>query len=118
MTDREGKLIMSDAHQTMDVQRAGRDLEHLHARVAAVWGRVEITREGGDSCVLLSKAELQTIERALEILCELPGGKKVCEEIGRVAEQSVASFRDRAGAKSTIPGVLIDGDGAGSSASL
>jgi hypothetical protein len=109
---------MTDAHQTLDIHRAQRDLELLHERVAAAWGRIEITRDGGDSCVLLSKAELQTIERALEILCELPGGRKVCDEITRVAQECVESFRHTPRGEPKTPGALLsgDGDGAGTGA--
>ena len=106
---------MSDAHQTLDSHRARRELDELLEHVARNWGRIEITRsDGGDSCVLLSKAELQSIERALEILCELPGGREICDEITSLAERCMASMRTNGAA----PGALLQGDGSGASAPI
>jgi len=104
---------MSEAHQTLDSHRARRELDGLLEHVARSWGRVEITRDdGADSCVLLSKAELQSIERALEILCELPGGREICDEITSVAERCMAAIR----ASAVAPGALMHGDGTSASA--
>jgi hypothetical protein len=107
---------MSDAHQTLDSHRARLELDALLEHVTRNWGRIEITRAdgGGDSCVLLSKAELQTIERALEILCELPGGRQICDEITAVAERCMASIRSNG----APPGALLHGDGSSASAPI
>jgi hypothetical protein len=89
---------MADAHQSLDLERACRELHLLHQRVCQSWGRIEITckrnhnstthdGEQVESCMLISKVELESMERALEILCELPGGREICQEISRVAEQ-------------------------------
>ena len=46
-------------------------MDRIHEQVAGGHGRVELTRPGCDDvCVILSKAELESLERALEILSE------------------------------------------------
>ena len=92
------------AHQTVAIDRVKRDLHKYHEHVIRNWGRIVITRDGiGDAaCVLISKAELDHLERALEIYCESPGGKAMCEEIDVIAMQSTARV-DRAPAALTDP---------------
>jgi hypothetical protein len=96
---------MADTYQTLDIERFGHEWIALHERVARSFGRIELTRaresnprsaDGNgalDSCVLISKAELDAMERALEILCELPGGKQMCDELTKVAERAMHPFR-------------------------
>src|SRR4051794_29609196 len=83
-----------DNHQTLGLERVKRDLHKLHGEVIRNWGRIEITRDGDReddrACVLLSKAELMQLERALEIFCEMPGGRAVCDEISRIAAESTS----------------------------
>jgi hypothetical protein len=83
---------MSDAHQSLDIERVRRDLHVLVQHVVRNWGRIEVSAsddgDGKDGCVLISKAELAAMERALEILCELPGGRAICEELTQVARLS------------------------------
>ena len=125
---------MADIHLTIDVDRACRELNSLHECVARTWGRVQITRTGdgaGDanggggndndasSCVLISKVELDHLERALEILCDLPGGREICEQITALAEREVRTFHDDS-ADDTMPrlpgALLAGGDGSAAQA--
>lgn len=108
---------MSDAHQTLDIHRARRDLDILHDRVARNWGRIEITRDGSPACVLVSKAELQSIERALEILCDSPGGKQICEELRVLADKCVQSFRAPNSGRPHL-GAMLQHDADGAAAQL
>ena len=89
-------------------------MDQLHERVARQWGRIEITRDGSpDACVLVSKAELQSLERALEILCETPGGKTICDELKVLADKCVQSFRVNSNDRPPLGAMLQDGaDGA------
>jgi hypothetical protein len=111
---------MSEAHQTLDLEHVRRDLDLLHERICRSWGRIEITSSAdgtGHRCVLLSKDELEMMERALEILCEMPGGKQICEGLTRVASVSARHFADQY----EVPRVRFlntDGDSAGSGAIL
>jgi hypothetical protein len=110
---------MSDSHQSLNLEQVRRDLHLLHQRICSGWGRIEIstTDSSGDCCVLISKAELETMEKALEILCEMPGGKEVCEGLTRIAAESVRHFADQF----EVPRVgflQADGDGAGSNVSF
>jgi len=114
-----GRLhTMSDSHQTLDLERVRRELHVLHQHIARSWGRIEITASDGsdERCVLISKAELDTMERALEILCEMPGGKEVCEGLTRVADEAVRSFAEQYDAPRAT--ILDSTGGAGSNVML
>ena len=72
--------------QTIDVTRLRSAIAKIHESVACSHGRVELTRAGCDDiCVILSKAELQSLERALEILSTTPEYKAMCENVHRLA---------------------------------
>ncbi len=59
--------MSADCFQTLDVTRFRRALANLHELVGCGKGRIEVTRKGCDDiCVLISKAELESLERALE----------------------------------------------------
>ena len=71
--------------QTLDVTRFRRALASLHEQVACSHGRVEVKRKGCDDvCVMISKAELEALERALEILAECSEYKAMCETLTSV----------------------------------
>lgn len=58
----------------------------LHERVALGKGRVEIKRRGCDEvCVMISKSELEALERALEILSDTAEYKSMCETLTQLA---------------------------------
>lgn len=62
---------MSDEshNRRYDVAVVAQSLAQLHEFVTRCDGRIEIVRPGSDDrCVLLSKRELDSLERALEIL--------------------------------------------------
>jgi hypothetical protein len=79
------EMGQQDVHQSSDIQVVCNNLSELHQRVARFWGRIEVTNASGETCVLISKAELDSIERALEILCELPGNDSICKELTRIS---------------------------------
>jgi len=73
----------------MSLERVCREFHLLYPQITGTWGRVVVTVDGGkDACVLISKAELDALERALEILCELPGGQSICKELTDIAARS------------------------------
>jgi PHD/YefM family antitoxin component YafN of YafNO toxin-antitoxin module len=79
--------------QTLDVGVARESLENLTERVIRDHGRVVITRDAtassdADACVLISKAELDGLERALEILSETESGAAMRDELLRVAARA------------------------------
>ena len=74
------------AFQALDITRVRRTLAKLHEQVACGNGRVEIRRRGcEDVCVMISKAELEALERALEILSECEAYKAMCDTVTQVA---------------------------------
>jgi len=67
---------------TLDVHAAAGDLPALYERVAVTKGRVELTRDGSDdSCVIISKSELESLERAIELLSDGDGVRAMHETL-------------------------------------
>ena len=75
--------------QTLDVTRYRETLAHLHQVVGDGHGRIEVRPDGADGdggcCVLISKAELRSLEDALEILSRCAEYKAMCDELTQVA---------------------------------
>jgi hypothetical protein len=79
---------MSDGskRRTYDVVTVAQSLRQLHEFVAAHHGRIEITRPGSnDRCVLISKPELDSLERAIEILSDSEDVRDICHKIAALA---------------------------------
>ncbi len=74
---------------SLDVSRAREVLARLHEQVSFGQGRVEIKRRGSEHvCVMISKAELEALESALEILSDSAEYKSMCENLSRVAAEA------------------------------
>ena len=61
----------------VDLDTASRSLQELHSRVGSARTRVEISGLSGEVCVLISKAELEALERSIELL----GDSELCTEL-------------------------------------
>src|SRR5688572_332763 len=97
---RESTSMPGECFQTLDVTRFRRTLAKLHEQVGCNKGRIEVTRRGCDDvCVLISKAELECLERALEILAESPAFQQMSEQIAQI----VASAGPVVAAEPTAP---------------
>ena len=76
----------NSAFRTVDVTEFRRLLTSLHEQVGCCRGRVEVKRRGCDDvCVLIGKAELEALERALEILCDSAEYKAMCDTVAQLA---------------------------------
>jgi PHD/YefM family antitoxin component YafN of YafNO toxin-antitoxin module len=64
------------------------DLGHLHATVLRTSGRVELTNAAGGACVLMSRAELDSLERALEILSNTQDVREMSDQLMRLASMT------------------------------
>ena len=81
------------AFQALDITRVRRTLAKLHEQVACGTGRVEIRRRGcQDVCVMISKCELEALEKALEILSECENYNAMCETVTQVAAKAATSY--------------------------
>ena len=86
---------MSDQshRRTYDLTTVAQSLQQLHEFVAAHNARIEITRPGSDQrCVLLSKAELDALERALEIFSDTDDVRDICHKIAQLAAATNAQY--------------------------
>jgi PHD/YefM family antitoxin component YafN of YafNO toxin-antitoxin module len=86
---------------TVDIDRDGVNLAELHAHVVNRMSRVEL-RANGDSCVLISKNELDSLERALEILSDSDNVRAVREQIAIAAQLAVPGPADPAASVARI----------------
>jgi hypothetical protein len=69
----------------VDMTKVGKSIRRMHDRVCAQRGRVEITRAGCDDiCVMISKAELQSLERALQIFADSASFAEMADDLKRV----------------------------------
>jgi hypothetical protein len=78
--------------QTLDVVRVQNNLVELLCRTAKKKGRIEIDNGDGTSCVMISKEELDDLERALEILADSEAGQAMHTAIKRFAVMSQNSL--------------------------
>jgi prevent-host-death family protein len=76
---------MEATFETLDVTIAQRSLADVHERVVKGTGRIELTRDGcDDAVVVISKAELDALERALEILADTDAVRAMRATLARV----------------------------------
>lgn len=79
---------LHQSFQTLDFTGFRSALAKLHEAVGSGRGRVEVSRRGCDHvCVLISKTELESLERALEIFASCAEYASMCSQL----EQLVAS---------------------------
>lgn len=78
--------MSEDCFQSLDFTAFRRSLARLHLQVGQLKGRIEIKRRGCDDvCVLISKAELESLESALEILSNGDEFQAMCRDISQIA---------------------------------
>jgi len=81
---------MSDTplFSTLDGSTLQSDFLQLLSRLVRDKGRIEVTNCGGESCVMISKAELDSLEQALEILANTDEGRKMARTVERFARMA------------------------------
>ena len=82
----QGAAATSTSRVNVDV--APVNLSDLVRRVLKRNGRVELTSEAGD-CVLLTRAELESLERALEILSDSDDVQQMRQDLARVVAVAI-----------------------------
>jgi hypothetical protein len=70
--------------KNLDLTGLPREVVALYQLVARKRGRVEVASPDG-GCVIISKAELEALESALQILSDTDGMKDVAEQLAHVA---------------------------------
>ena len=92
--------MAANSYQIIDTSEARAMLDELHERVTRFNDRVTLTQAGSNGhCVLISQAELEALERALEILSGTSNAIAMRDEVLRIAAateesqiRSAASF--------------------------
>jgi len=73
---------------SVDISEFLQAADEFHGRVARGHARIEITRGGCDDvCILVSKADLESLERALEILSQTDDFRSMCRTLTLLAGQ-------------------------------
>ena len=72
-------------HELMTAQEAKENLDDLLKLVAQGKRRVEILDRNGECCVLISKGELDCLEKAISILSDSSEFKDICSSINQLA---------------------------------
>lgn len=79
--------------QTIDVSACSRSIAKLHQLVVQGHGRIHIKRRGcEDICVLISHSELESLERALEILSQTNEFQQMSGHITQVATETTGTI--------------------------
>jgi hypothetical protein len=78
-------MSAADCFQNLDVVRFRQAVADLHEIVGTAKGRIEVSRQGCDDvCVLISKAELDSLERALQIFAETVEFEHMSKQIAEI----------------------------------
>ncbi|HEY8746999.1 MAG TPA: hypothetical protein VIM11_03420 [Tepidisphaeraceae bacterium] len=76
---------------TLSLSQFLQAIEDLHQRVSIGKGRIEITRDDcEDVCILISKAELEALEHAIEILTRNDDYRAMCSTLSELAGQCLS----------------------------
>jgi len=87
LTDRKASGMPNELFQSIDVIRLRDAIAKIHQQVSCGHGRIELTRSGCDDvCVIVSKADLESLERGLEILAGTIEYKTMCQNVHRLAQ--------------------------------
>jgi PHD/YefM family antitoxin component YafN of YafNO toxin-antitoxin module len=79
-------VLAAESFSSMKIDDVVQNLQFVHDQVVRSNGRVEIVGNSPNaSAVLISKAELDSLERALDILASTPAAQQMRHEVQRVA---------------------------------
>jgi hypothetical protein len=77
--------LADHGNATIDMTRVGKSIRQMHDQVCGEKRRIEITRTGCDDvCVMISKKELDSLERALQILADTDAFEEMCDDLKKV----------------------------------
>ncbi|HZZ42588.1 MAG TPA: hypothetical protein VFE58_06600 [Tepidisphaeraceae bacterium] len=79
--------MTGESFQIVDVFDAGTQLDQLHEMVVRRCGRVEMIGPNGESSVVISKTELESLERAIELLSATEDVRELCDAVADMARQ-------------------------------
>lgn len=80
-------MMGETSFQSLDLDHVQGQLLSIYERIACEKGRVEIVRnDGACDCVLISKAELESLERAIEVLSDSEGVRELTVHLANLAQ--------------------------------
>ncbi len=80
-------ITIEHSHPVVDVEQAGGVLRDLHDQVCEGRQRVHLTRaDCDDACVMVSRAELESLERALAIFADTKEFSEMCRMLSKILE--------------------------------
>jgi PHD/YefM family antitoxin component YafN of YafNO toxin-antitoxin module len=88
--------MMNASFSTFDLTRARKDLSSIYRKVADENARVEIRQPGdGQGCVVISKAELDSLEKALAVLSDAKAVRSLSNSLAQVAAAAENAYDGR-----------------------
>ncbi len=73
------------SHPSIDTIYAAASISRLHDQVCTEKRRIEITRAGCDeTCVMISRKELESMESALQILADTEAFAEMCNHLKKL----------------------------------
>ncbi len=83
-------------HLEVDVDHAGGIIRELHDRVCAGRQRIHITRaDCDDTCIMVSRTELESFERALAIFADTREFSEMCRMLSKILETAGEVYAPR-----------------------
>jgi hypothetical protein len=84
-------------YPTVDMTKVGRIIRKLHDQVVGQRRRVEITRAGcDDGLVMISRAELETLENTLAIFADTAEFNEMCESLKNLLDTAGVVYSPQA----------------------
>jgi PHD/YefM family antitoxin component YafN of YafNO toxin-antitoxin module len=79
--------------QSLNLAKVQGELQDLYRKVAAEKSRVEIVSgDGSSDCVLISKAELQSLERAIDVLADSEAVRELSAQLAQIMQPQLQSY--------------------------
>ena len=83
--------MTAESFQIVDVSEAGPELSCVHELVVRNCGRVEMVGADGESTVVISKVELDSLERAIALLSATDEVRELCDAVAEMARDVASS---------------------------
>ena len=82
-------MLGETSFQSLDLDHVQGELLSIYEKIACEKGRVEIVRhDGACACVLISKAELESLERAIEVLSDSEEVRQLTAHLANLARMT------------------------------
>jgi hypothetical protein len=97
---------------SVDMAEVGQIMQKLHDHVVGQRRRVEVTCDGyADSLIMISRAELETLEQALAIFADTAEFNDMCQSLKNLLEKAGVVYSPQICGNAEAAGVFADDRG-------